>query len=302
MASLTVDTTRYLDSYQVQDKYGNYYKQRHVVTYIDSNGVLTDTRVNKADLSQTQITTMSLSGVKFDDAGYAYYETDKLSRFLKYGISDNGTLNAVNYAGEKMAFSWYNGTPTFSEGTERYNNLFSAIQGTYNLDWGDVSVKGLSIARVIMIITLIRAEQIEAELVEQMDTLAKRTVLLNGSADVESYILDNMNNPISNNTSFTYTDASGFHTTTIKDYLVNVLQIDTGSDSFPPFNTTAWSTDQKNKIISAIQSRQDELNTISQEVSINIQSLINKRDQAYLLGTNSINLLLNGDVNVARNI
>jgi predicted HTH domain antitoxin len=161
-----------------------------------------------------------------------------------------------------------------------------------------------------MLVTLIRAELIEEQLVEQMDELAKRTALLNGSADAESYILENMSNTITNNTSFTYTDGTGQHTTTMKAYLTDVLQINVTDGMFPSgtnlpqiyYDTTAWSTDQKNQIISAIQTKQDELNTISQETSINIQSLINKRDQAYLLGTNAIALFYSGHISFARNM
>jgi hypothetical protein len=58
----------------------------------------------------------------------------------------------------------------------------------------------------------------------------------------------------------------------------------------------------KDQVISAIQTKQDELNTISQETSINIQSLINKRDQSYLLGTNATSLFYSGHISVARNI
>ena len=88
----------------------------------------------------------------------------------------------------------------------------------------------------------------------------------------------------------------------MKAYLTDVLKINVSSDTFPTTDTTAWSTDQKNQIISAIQTRQDQLNTISQETSINIQSLINKRDQAYLLGTNAIGLFYSGHISVARNM
>ena len=80
------------------------------------------------------------------------------------------------------------------------------------------------------------------------------------------------------------------------------MGISVSSGMFPSAAGTAWSHEQKDKIIAAIQTRQDELNTISQETSINIQSLINKRDQSYLLGSNAISLLNSGHVNVARNI
>ena len=306
MASLTVETTRYIDYYQVQDKYGNNYVQSHLLGVIDSNGILTESLVKADNLTDAQKSTMATYGIKFDKYGNAYYETENLSRFLHYGVDSNGTLYAFNYAGEKMKVasdgSFQDPTTGLAPDNDAKGSFLSEIKATYNLDWNDVSVTGLSLSRVIMLVTLIRAELVEEQLIEQMDELAKRTALLNGSADAESYILENLSNTITNNTSFTYTDGNGQHTTTMKSYLTNVLNITVSSDTFPSSDTTAWSTDQKNQIISAIQTKQDELNTISQETSINIQSLINKRDQAYLLGTNAIALFYSGHISVARNM
>ena len=306
MASLTVETTRYIDFYQMQDKYGNNYVQAHRLAFVDSNGILTESLVKADSLTDAQKSAMEANGIKFDNFGTAYFETENLSRFLHYGVDSNGTLYAFNYAGEKMKVasdgSFQDPTTGLAPDNDAKGSFLSEIKATYNLDWNDVSVTGLSLSRVIMLVTLIRAELIEEQLVEQMDELAKRTALLNGSADAESYILENMSNAISNTTSFTYTDGTGQHTTTMKAYLTDVLNITVSSDMFPPIDTTAWSTDQKNQIISAIQTRQDQLNTISQETSINIQSLINKRDQAYLLGTNAIALFYSGHISVARNM
>ena len=308
MAGLTVETTRHIDFYQVQDKYGNNYKQSHILSLVDANGILTDTIVKADNLTDAQKSAMATYGIEFDDYGNAYYTTENLSRFLKYGVDSSGTLYAFNYTGEKVKIdldgSLLDPNPAVDARLpkEKANEFLSEIKATYNLDWSNVSVTSLSLSRVIMLVTLIRAELIEEQLIEQMDELAKRTALLNGSADAESYILENMSNTIKNSTSFTYTDGAGQHTTTIKSYLTNVLEITVSSDTFPTGDDVAWSTDQKNQIISAIQTRQDQLNTISQETSINIQSLINKRDQSYLLGTNAIALFYSGHISVARNM
>ncbi|MBP5671509.1 MAG: hypothetical protein J6X49_03895 [Victivallales bacterium] len=306
MASLTVETTRYIDFYQVQDRYGNNYVQPHLLSVVDSNGILTESLVKAANLTDAQKAAMEANGIKFDKYGNAYYETENLSRYLHYGVDSNGALYAFNYAGEKMKVirdgTLQDPATGLAADSNSASTFLSEIKATYNLDWNNVSVTGLSLSRVIMLVTLIRAELVEEQLIEQMDELAKRTALLNGSADAESYILENMSNAISNTTSFTYTDGTGVHTTTLKNYLTDVLEITVSSDAFPPLDTTAWSTDQKNQIISAIQTKQDELNTISQETSINIQSLINKRDQAYLLGTNAIALFYSGHISVARNM
>ena len=323
MGNLTVDTTRYIDLYQVQDKYGNYYTQANILSVIDANGNLTDAVVKAENLTDDQKSAMVANGIKFDNYGNAYYETAKLSRFIHYGVDSNGTLYAFNYAGEKMKVRSDGSLQPLATGGSvnlgMQSTFLSEIKANYDIDWNGVSATGLSLSRVIMLVTLIRAELIEEQLVNQMDELAKKTALLNGSAEAEQLILDyyditsyNDSNAIHNKTSFTYTDGSGTHTTTLKNYLTTVLAINIPASSFPsdtiriPLTTTdvpnVWSKDFKDQVISAIQTKQDELNTISQETSINIQALINKRDQSYLLGTNAISLFYSGHISVARNI
>ena len=295
MGSLTVETTRYIDFYQVQDQYGHNYKQSHILSVIDSSGKLTDAVVKEADLTAAQKSAMVARGISFDNYGNAYYTTDKLSRFLHYGVDSNGQLYAFNYAGEKLKV---NNDGTFAaNGTLNPNTFRSAINATYDLDWNNVKVNGLSLMRVIMLVSIIRAELIEEQLVGQMEDLAARTAKLHSSATAEQYILDNYDNTINSSTTIAglYTYPDGSQVTNLQTFLQNILGI---SVSF----SGNWSKEKKDEVISAIQSKQDELNTISQETSINIQSLINKRDQAYLLGTNAITLFNSGHMNVARNV
>ncbi len=305
MAGLTVETTRYIDFYQMQDKYGNNYVQAHRLAFVDSNGILTESLVKADSLTDAQKSAMEANGVKFDNFGTAYFETENLSRFLHYGVDSNGTLYAFNYAGEKMRVD-SDGTlspptpgDTFASDTK--GTFLSEIKATYNLDWNGVSATGLSLSRVIMLITLIRAERIEEQLVEQMDKLAERTALLQGSADAEQFVLDKYSDTIKNDTTFqshAEPNGGGVYFISIKYYLETELGL---SLTFPA-EGAAWSQSFKDEVIAAIQTKQDELNTISQETSINIQSLINKRDQAYLLGTNAIGLFYSGHISVARNM
>ena len=306
MANLTVEVTRHIDFFTMQDKFGNNYTQANILAVVDSNGILTDTIAKAENFTDAQKSTMATFGIQFDNYGNAYYETVNFSRFIKYGVDSNGTLYAYKYTGEKVKVatngSLLDPTTNTELTSEEASEFLSGIKASYDLNWSGVSMSGLSLARVIMLITLIRAELVEEQLVNQMDELAKRTALLNGSADAESYILSHKNSAITNNDSFSYTDATGTHTSTLYNYLTNNNLLHLDSTLFPSGGTTQWSEDQKNSIISAIQKKQDELNTIAQETSINIQSLINKRDQSYLLGTNAISLLYSADINVARNV
>ena len=301
MGSLTVETTRYVDFYQVQDQYGNYYKQSHILSVVDSSGKLTDAIVKESDLTAAQKSAMVANGIKFDNYGNAYFETENLSRFLHYGVDSNGTLYVFNYAGEKLRVD-SDGTlepptpgDTFAYGEK--DSFLSQINATYDLNWNNVTMNGLSLSRVIMLVTIIRAELIEQQLVEQMEDLAARTAKLHSSATAEQYILDNYNNTINSSTTIAglYTYPDGSQVTNLQTFLQNVLGINVSFSG-------NWSQEKKDEVISAIQSKQDELNTISQETSINIQSLINKRDQAYLLGSNAISLFNSGHMNVARNV
>ena len=75
MADLTVETTRYIDFYTVQDKYGNNYKQSYMLSAVDANGILTDTIVKADNLTDAQKSAMVANGIEFDDYGNAYYVT-----------------------------------------------------------------------------------------------------------------------------------------------------------------------------------------------------------------------------------
>ena len=178
MAGLTVETTRYIDFYQMQDKYGNNYVQPHLLGVIDSNGILTESLVKADNLTDAQKSTMATYGIKFDKYGNAYYETENLSRYLHYGVDSNGTLYAYNYTGERVKVdldgSFLDPNPDFDGRLpkEKANAFLSEIKATYNLDWNNVSATGLSLSRVIMLVTLIRAELIEEQLIELMDELA----------------------------------------------------------------------------------------------------------------------------------
>ena len=327
MGNLSVDVTRYIDFYPINQNGTsvNNYKQANILSVVDSDGKLTDTIIKAENLTDAQKSAMVSSGIEFDNYGNAYYVTDNHSRFLHYGVDSTGQLYVFNYTGERMRVNANGslGNPNIATDNEadpeKARDFLSQIKASYDISWNGISATGLSLTRVIMLVTLIRAELIEEQLVEQMDELAKRTALLNGSAEAEQLILDyyditsyNDSNAIHNKTSFTYTDGSGTHTTTLKNYLTTVLAINIPASSFPsdtiriPLTTTdvpnVWSKDFKDQVISAIQTKQDELNTISQETSINIQALINKRDQSYLLGTNAISLFYSGHISVARNI
>ncbi len=304
MGNLSVDMTRCIDFYPINqdDTYVNQYKQASILSVVDNSGKLTDTIVKAENLTDAQKSAMVANGIEFDNYGNAYYVTEDHSRFLHYGVDSSGQLYVFNYAGEKMKVasdgSLLDPQTNVKAETEIARDFLSQIKATYDITWNGISATGISLTRVIMLVTLIRAEKIEEQLVNQMDELAKRTATLKNSADAEQFILDNYTQTINNTTRYSWSDEVAVYAVTLKEYLTNYVGI---SLTFPA-DDADWSQAFKDQVISAIQSKQDELNTISQETSINIQSLINKRDQSYLLGTNAISLFYSGHISVARNI
>ena len=312
MGNLTVDVTRYIDFYPINQNGTsvNNYKQANILSVIDANGKLTDTIVKAENLTDAQKSAMVANGIEFDNYGNAYYLTDNHSRFLHYGVDSNGELYVFNYTGDKMKVASDGSLIDPATGnqaeTEVARDFLSQIKATYDISWNGISATGISLERVIMLVTLIRAELIEEQLVAQMDELAKRTAQLNTSAEAEQIILNTPS--ISNSYPFTYTytneETNPPTVTTLRGlslYLTNRHGLNL-SISLPSDPDEVWSSALKEQVLSAIQTKQDEWNSISQETSINIQSLINKRDQSYLLGTNAISLFYSGHISVARNI
>ncbi len=160
-----------------------------------------------------------------------------------------------------------------------------ATSHSYAISWNGVQYNDLSVGRLLMLICISRAEAMEAILQNEMEMLARDSDQLQSSVDLVECLL--CGSSISNTTSFTYTDMNGSHTTTVKSYLQNVLQIT--YDSYP---SSTWSKTDIEAIMSPIKNRQDELNTITQKTTINIKDLVTKRDKAYLLGTNALKRLM----------
>ncbi len=177
------------------------------------------------------------------------------------------------------------------------NDEPKAVMASHNyaINWNGVQYNDLSIARLLLLICIARAEATESILQNEMEILTRETALLQSSVDLMNLLLSGSS--VSNTTSFTYTDVTGSHTTTVKSYLQNVLEI--SYDSYP---SSTWSQTDIEAIMSPIKNRQDELNTITQKTTINIKDLVTKRHQAYLLDTNSVKRIMKDAENTAYNL
>ncbi len=172
-----------------------------------------------------------------------------------------------------------------------------ATSHSYAINWNGVQFQDLSVGRLLLLISIARAEATEAILQNEMEMLTRQTALLDSSVKAMELLVSG--STVQYNTSFTYTDVTGSHTTTLGRYLQNVLEISV--DNYYP-DVTPWGEPQITSIIAGIKNRQDELNTITQKTTINIKDLVTKRDQAYLMDTNALKRLMKDAENTAYNI
>ena len=171
-----------------------------------------------------------------------------------------------------------------------------ATSHSYKISWNGVQYNDLSIGRLLLLIGIARAEAAEAVLQNEMEMLTRHTALLESSCQAMNLMVSN--SAISYSTSFTYTDVTGSNTTTLGNYLKNILQIADGEF----YTTGTWGEPQLMDLLGRVKNRQDDLNTVSQKTTINIKDIITKRNQAYLLETNALKRLLNDAQNTANNI
>lgn len=171
-----------------------------------------------------------------------------------------------------------------------------ATSHSYKISWNGVQYNDLSIGRLLLLVGIARAEAAEAVLQNEMELLTRQTALLESSCQAMNKMVSG--SAVSYSTSFSYTDVTGSHSTTLGDYLKNVLQI--GGDEF--YTTGTWGEPQLMDLLSRLKNRQDELNTVSQKTTINMKDLVTKRNQAYLLETNALKRLLSDAQSTANNI
>jgi hypothetical protein len=172
-----------------------------------------------------------------------------------------------------------------------------ATSHSYAINWNGVQFQDLSVSRLLLLISIARAEATEAILQNEMEMLSRQTALLDSSVKAMELLVSG--STVQYNTSFTYTDVTGSHTTTLGNYLKNVLEISV--DNYYQ-DVSPWGEPQITSIIAGIKNRQDELNTISQKTTINIKDLVTKRDQTYLMDTNALKRLMKDAENTAYNI
>ena len=160
------------------------------------------------------------------------------------------------------------------------------VDGVYEPD--GVTPRRLSIGQLVMALCLQRAADLERQVIEKMAAIENTSTQLELMTEIETAVLAGNVNMSSKKV--TYNGAQY----TYYRFLTEVMGMD--ADVVPTGTVNADSTD----FLTALESKMDEKNTFSQQAMIELQSLTNKRDQAYDMVSNvlkSVNTVLVGVAN-----
>lgn len=151
----------------------------------------------------------------------------------------------------------------------------------YNVTFDDGSMRTVSVGQLVMALCLDRATRMEADVIAIMERMAGTTASLEAISDIEDRLLaldkGQTISSITGSWTFYVEDEDG---TLVQQTSTSALQV------LMRMGITANATMTTDAIIDNIEAKLDELNTMSQEQMILLQSQTNKRDQAYEMASN----------------
>lgn len=167
----------------------------------------------------------------------------------------------------------------------------------YDVTFADGSKRTMSIAQLVMAICLERATEMEGDVVDIMEQMARVTANIEAISDIEKKLLELKESDsiaaVNGSWSIAYEDANG---RIIEETLTNATLV---LNNLGIFASSASSIDS---IIDNIETKLDELNTTSQEQMITLQSQTNKRDQSYEMISNVVKSLYTVMTGVVNNV
>ena len=167
----------------------------------------------------------------------------------------------------------------------------------YDVTLDNGSVRTMSVAQLVMAICLKRATEKEADVVAIMEDMARVTANIEVVSDIESRLLElgpgESINSVTGSWTVAWTDDAG---------AVHESTYTTAQAALNRIGVAANTSLSPDAIIANIESKLDELNTMSQEQMIMLQSETNKRDQAYEMISNILKSLYTVLTGVANNI
>ena len=164
------------------------------------------------------------------------------------------------------------------------------VDGVYEAD--GVTLRRLSIAEVVMALCLKRATDLESGykytdpvwgevrkipgVIQKMADVEDTSEQLECLTAIENAVVSGEVNMTESKVTYNGVEYSYY------DFLVNVMGVD---------NVPTTANEKSETLISSIEAKMDELNTFSQETMIELQSLTEKRDQAYDMISNVLKSL-----------
>ena len=181
---------------------------------------------------------------------------------------------------------------------------FYTVEGVENADG---SLRQLSIGQLVMAICLNRASKLETDIIALMEEMNTTSAQLKALTEIETEVLkwpDELKaagtSARSLNNYNVSSDNAAYPGVKYKTALVDMGVIADGI-SYVRVSGNPDSDDiMYDDFITALESKMDEKNTFSQQKMIELQSLTNKRDQAYDMISNvlkSLNTTMTGIVN-----
>ena len=161
------------------------------------------------------------------------------------------------------------------------------VEGVQNADG---SYRELSIGQLVMAICLARATEVERELVYKMDEMNQSSLMLDALTSVETKIADTASKtsyggvigPKWSDIGCTKEEEDAFRKLYNVDLWVDFVRGYCKVLDMPNFDAgNGYSLNAIDEVMTNMESRMDDLNTQNQSSLIEMQSLTNKRDQAY---------------------
>jgi hypothetical protein len=166
-----------------------------------------------------------------------------------------------------------------------YANYYT-VEGVTNPDG---SLRALSIGQLVMALCLQRATELEAEIIETVESLNKTSEDLERLTEIESAIVNTTSGSLDlKNKYLEGTNISYYDFLTKEEYGIELSDVPTVANS------------QSEELITDIEAKMDSHNSFSQQTMIDLQALTAKRDQSYDMISNilkSLNTTLLSNVN-----
>ena len=173
---------------------------------------------------------------------------------------------------------------------------FYTVEGVENADG---SLRQLSIGQLVMAICLNRASKLETDIIALMEEMNTTSAQLADLTKIEKAVLDDFQNNTSGH-GFMFDSVTVSSSTSAVQLLRELGILNSTQRSVRNDGAQSDYDIEYEAFITAIESQMDEKNTFSQQKMIELQSLTNKRDQAYDMISNvlkSLNTTMIGNVN-----